>query len=186
MVKQFQIKKLLNDDQITNLVHKYGLNRQSKDEIQAALDAAFEPYILSTLAEMNGSIEEHRKLYIEASFHINKAQQLLTDLPHPAGKMSSRLESMQSTLNKLVDGSIGNAAERANRFMEKNLVRRLRDIWIANTPTPFHVGGDGSGKNPRDFLVDCFAAVSQVYPQITWFNALHPREADLMIKAIKR
>jgi len=186
MVKQFELKKLFTHAQITNLVQNFNLNRESATAIQDQIELAFKDYIISALSELTGSRDEYRQLYAEASFHLQKASKLLTGLPHPAGKMAQRLASMDTTLLKLVDGRIGNAAERANRFMEKNLVRKLKTIWENNTPTPFHVGGDSSGKNPRDFLVACFQTTGQHYPEIDWFVKLNILEADLLIKAIKR
>lgn len=186
MVKRFETKNLFSGSQITNLVQNFGLKRQNPADIQSALQQAFGDYILSALSELNGSTDEHRQLYVEASFHLQKAALLLDGLPHPAGKMATRLSNMETTLQKLTEGKIGNAAERANRFMEKNLVRKLREIWRNNTPTPFHTGGDDSGKNPRDFIVYCFHAAGAEYPELEWFNSLNRLEADMLIKAIKR
>ncbi len=186
MVKRFETKNLFDSSQITNMVQNFGLKRQEESDIQLALQQAFSDYILSALSEINGSTEEHRQLYIEASFHLQKAERLLDGLPHPAGKMATRLSTMEATLQKLIEGKIGSAAERANRFMEKNLIRKLREIWRNNTPNPFHAGGDDSGKNPRDFIVFCFHVVGTEYPELDWFKRLNRFEADLLIKAIKR
>ena len=65
---------------------------------------------------------------------------LLEGLPHPAGKTAYRISAMKDTLDKLIEGRGDFSAERATRFVEKNLVRRLRDIWVANTATPFSCG----------------------------------------------
>ena len=186
MVKRFETKNLFDSSQITNMVQNFGLKRQDTADIQLALQQAFGDYVLAALSEISGSPDEHRQLYLEASFHLQKAARLLNGLPHPAGKMANRLDTMETTLQKLVEGKIGSAAERANRFMEKNLVRKLREIWRNNTPNPFHAGGDDSGKNPRDFIVYCFHVVGQAYPEIEWFGKLNRIEADMLIKAIKR
>jgi hypothetical protein len=111
---------------------------------------------------------------------------LLEGLPHPAGKMAYRISTMNGTLEKLIEGRDDFAAERATRFVEKNLVRQLRDIWTANTATPFHSGSDNSGRNPRDFVICCFAAAGNQYPELTWFNSVDDEVADLLIKNIKR
>jgi len=186
MVKRFQVDTLFSAQNTKALAARFQLYRQSTEEIESALEAAFEPYILGILSELSGVTDEYRKLYIEAQYHLDIAARRLDGLPHPAGKMASRLETMHTTLGKLIDGEIGSAAERANRFMEKNLVRRLRDIWTTNTPTFFHAGGDDSGRNPRDYLVTCFHTVAESYPEIEWFAKLNTHEADLLIKAIKR
>jgi hypothetical protein len=93
---------------------------------------------------------------------------------------------MSDTLDKLIEGRSDFSAERATRFVEKNLIRRLRDIWASNTPTPFHAGFDNSGRNPRDFLLICLAAAGEQYPEITWFKSVDEKIADQLIKAIKR
>ena len=100
--------------------------------------------------------------------------------------MSYKIAAMVETLTKIIENSSELAAERATRFMKKNLVRRLRDIWISNTSTPFHVGGDGTGRNPRDFILCCFEAAGNQYPEITWFKQVDNAVADMLIKSIKR
>lgn len=186
MTQRFIVKELFTTTEITDLVQNFGLLRMPEIEIQRALQNAFSTYILSALEEQGDRPENNRKLYIEAAFHLGRAQALLEGLPHPAGKMAYRLSNMQDTLNKLIEGRDNFAADRANRFMEKNLVRRIRDIWITNTATPFHTGGDGSGKNPRDFILACFGAASSKYPEILWFQQVDHLIADMLIKGIKR
>lgn len=158
----------------------------SVDDIESAIQAAFSDYILAALSEVSGDEDNDKRIYSEANYHLIKASKLLEGMPHPAGKMSYRISNMTDTLNKLIEGRLNLGAERANRFMEKNLVRKLRDLWVANTSTPFHPHGDGTGKNPRDFLLQCFAAASHNYPEITWFKAVDNTVADILIKSIKR
>ncbi len=186
MVNKFQLKKLFTREGLTNLVQNYGFKRMSEEEIEFLLQNAFSDYVLVALTEFSGDKEELKKQYLEAIYHIGKAKILLEATPHPAGKMAYRLSKMADTLNKLVEGKDNFAAERASQFMEKNLVRRLRDLWCSNTSTPFHVGGDGSGRNPRDFLLDCFKAAGKHYPEIIWFNEVDHKLADEFIKNIKR
>jgi len=186
MTSSFKLKKLFAPEEITNLVQNFGLKRLSEEEIEYSIQSTFSDYILAALSEMSGEEESHQPLYIEAIFHLEKASKLLNGLPHPAGKMSYRLGTMTDTLNKLLEGRINTGVERAKRFMEKNLARKLRDIWIVNTATPFHAYGDGTGKNPRDFLLQCFVAAGKQYPEIQWFNEVDPKIADQLIKSIKR
>lgn len=186
MVNRFKLKNLFNPDELTKLVQNFGLKRMPAAEIEAALQKAFSDYILVSLSEQGGQGEEHRRLYIEAEYNLDKARKLLEGLPHPAGKMAYRIASMIDTLNKLVEGNNNFSAERANRFVEKNLVRRLRDIWISNTSTPFYVGSDGWGKSPRDFLLCCFTAAGEQYPELSWFKGVDENIADQLIKSIKR
>lgn len=186
MTRTFVLKKLFSPEKITELVHNFGFKRMSTAEIEITIQNAFSDYILSALSELGDDTKNNKKIYIEAAFHMDKARKLLEGMPHPAGKMAYRLNNMMDTLNKLVEGSDNFAAERANRFMEKNLVRRLRDLWVANTATPFHSGGDDSGRNPRDFILLCFAAAAKQYPEIHWFKEVNFTIADLLIKSIKR
>ena len=187
MTSRFQLKKLFNQAEITKIVHNFGFKRMSDAEFEQAIQKAFFDYILAALSEQNSlTAEDHRKRYIEANFHLDKAAKLLEGMPHPAGKMSFRINKMIDTLNKLIEGRINLAAERAARFMEKNLVRRLRDIWNSNTATPFHAYSDGSGRNPRDFILQCFAAAGKHYPEIQWFKDVDHVIADQLIKSIKR
>ena len=186
MVNQFVLKKLFNEDEIQGILKNFGFKRMTTVEFDAAVQKAFSDYVLVSLSELGAETEDHRRLYIEAQFHLQKSMKLLEGLPHPAGKMAYRISTMMDTLDKLVEGRSDFSAERATRFVEKNLVRQLRDIWITNTATPFHVGSDNSGCNPRDFLLYCFAAAGKQYPELTWFNSVDDIVADQLIKAIKR
>jgi len=186
MVNSFSLKTLLSKQDIQFISNNFGFQKYSNEQLNEAFQNAFHDYILVSLSEMGESLEENKRLYSEANFHLQKASKLLFGTPHPAGKMSIRLEKMSETLYKLIDGSLEISAQRATRFMEKNLARRLRDIWQANTSTSFYVGGDGSGKNPRDFLIYSFNCAGQQYPELEWFNQIDEKIADLLIKQIKR
>jgi len=186
MVTHFQLKTLFSSEEITILVQNFGFKRMTQDEIKENIQKSFSDYILSALSELNSDSNDNQKLYLEAVFHIEKARKLLEGMPHPGGKIAYRLSSMMDTLNKLIEGNDSFAAERATRFMEKNLVRRLKDLWLANTPTPFHSGGDDSGCNPRDFILRCFSAAGREYPEISWFSEVDFTIADSLIKSIKR
>lgn len=156
------------------------------DVLSEALEEAFNDYILLALSESGEQREEKSRVYLEAQFHIDKAMKLLQAMPHPAGKMSYRLGTMSETLTKIIEGGDQLSSGRAARFVEKNLVRKLRDIWLINTSTPFHAGIDGSGRNPRDFLMYCFEKAYAQYPEIEWFNAVTPPLADTLIKSVKK
>ena len=186
LVKRFKLKSLFRLDELNGMMQTFGLNRMSVESMEAALQLAFTDYVVVSLAEQGGHANEHRRLYIEAEFHLSKAQKLLEGLPHPAGKMSYRLYSMTSTLHKLIEGGDDFSAERATRFVEKNLVRRLRDIWTSNTSAPFSPGSDALGKGPRDFLLCCFTAAAKQYPELVWFQSVNEEIADQLIQSIKR
>lgn len=186
MVNQFSLKNLFTSEEISQIIELFGFKRMTKEEFRHALQTAFSDYVLLSLSELGGEIEDQKRIYLEAQFHLQRAMKLLEGLPHPAGKMAYRISTMNGTLEKLIEGRDDFAAERATRFVEKNLVRQLRDIWTANTATPFHSGSDNSGRNPRDFVLCCFAAAGNQYPELTWFNSVDDEVADLLIKNIKR
>lgn len=186
MVNRFKLKTLFAESTLNELIDNFGFHRQSPSEVKTSIEAAFQDYILSALSEIGDSAEDKKRIYIEASHHIQQASRLLQGMPHPAGKISYRLNSMNGTLNKLVEGTANFAEERATRFMEKNLIRRLRDIWQANTSTPFYAGADSYGHNPRDFVLSCMTAAGVQYPEIRWFSQVDERIADQLIKNIKR
>lgn len=186
MVNSFSLKTLLSEQDIQFISTNFGFQKYSNEELNEAFQNAFHDYILVSLSEMGESLEENKRLYSEANFHLQKASKLLLSTPHPAGKMSLRLTKMSNTLHKLIDGSLDISAQRATRFMEKNLARQLRSIWQANTSTSFYFGGDDSGKNPRDYLIFCFKCAGKQYPELEWFNQMDERIADVLIKQIKR
>jgi hypothetical protein len=186
LVNKFVVKKLFTQEQLSQVMHTYGFKRMTKEEFEASLQKAFSDYVLLSLSELGGETEDHKRLYLEAQFHLQKSMKLLEGLPHPAGKMAYRISTMSDTLGKLIEGRGDFSAERASRFVEKNLVRQLRDLWTSNTSTPFHAGSDNSGRNPRDFLLCCFAAAGEQYPELTWFKSVNDQVADQLIKMIKR
>lgn len=186
MVTTFKLKPLFSHEKIDTLVENFGLKRQPREELNKQLQHTFSDYIISALTEISEESKDNKKIYIEAAYHLDKARKLLEYKPHPAGKMAYRLGAMTDTLNKLIEGSDNFASERANRFMEKNLVRHLKEVWTNNTSTPFHTGSDGSGRNPRDFILFCFHAAFEAYPEIIWFKEVDFKIADKLIKSIKR
>lgn len=186
MTSRFTLKKLFTSEEITNLVQNFGFKRMCDEEIEYAIQSAFSDYVISALSEVASNTIENKRIYVEASYYLEKASKLLDNMPHPAGKMAYRLSDMMDTLQKLSQDKNNLGAERAARFMEKNLVRKLRDLWMLNTSTPFHAHGDDSGKNPRDFILQCFAAAGKTVPELTWFTSVDTTIADLLIKSIKR
>ena len=186
MVKRFTTKGLFSEDDVEFFINNFGLKRMKPDTLQTFLQEAFDDYIVLALSEQGDEREDKVRVYLEAQYNIDKASKLLESMPHPAGKMSYRLQSMSETLTKLVEGEDNFSASRAARFVEKNLVRKLRDIWMINTSTPFHAGIDGTGRNPRDYLLFCFDKAYAQYPQIQWFNNVTPQLADSLIKSVKK
>ena len=186
MTRRFQLKTLFTSDELADFKANFGLIRDDQETLNERIQSAFLDYVIVALTETSGTQEDNHKLYLEAIYHIDKAKKLLENQPHPAGKMAYRLSAMTDTLNKLVEGKDNFSAERAQRFMEKNLIRRLKDIWTTNSSTPFHTGGDDTGRNPRDFIATCCSAAGKAYPEIIWLNQVNIKLADILIKSIKK
>lgn len=190
MVKSFALKQLLTLEEVAEMVEIFHFRKRQFDakELQQALQDVFSDYVFCALDEIGDMNEDKTKIYIEASYHLEKAHKLLEGMPHPAGKMSFRLSSMQNTLSKLIEGNDNFAADRASRFMEKNLIRKLRDFWQLATSQSFRAGnssGKGEGSNPRDFIIYCLQAAAKHYPEIEWFSSMDTKIADSMIRKIR-
>lgn len=184
MRSSFAVKPILSVDQAQQIALRFGLRAQA-ESLHAAITEAFSDYILLALSEEIETRQQRDGHYEEAILQLRKAQMLLQGQPHPAGSMASKLEKMQSTLRKVIDNQSEIAEERAKRFVELNLIRRLRELWQRYTNTPFYVGLDGSGRSPHDFLRLCFDLASATYPEITWFSAVNDRAIDYMLRAIR-
>jgi len=185
MSKQFTLKPLFSAEKLTTLVQHYGFRRMSEADIADRLQAIFQEYVLLALSEMNGTVEERNAAYNEAIWYIGKAQKLLTGQPHPAGKMAQKLKEMAGSLNNVVQGEGNQAADRAKRFVEKNLVRKLKQLWENNTAAPFSGELHFDGHSAVEFLLDCFTAAGAAYPEIDWFDSVTPEIAAKLIKSVR-
>lgn len=185
LVNIFKLKTFFSGADYTYFDEHFGIRLVAKTELSQRIEAAFQDYILAALSELGDQRENKSKIYIEARYHLDKAQALLKAMPHPAGKMSQKLSNMSETLQKMIEGSDSFSASRATRFMEMNLVRKLRDLWIQGTGSTFQPGGD-DGKNPKDFILYCFKKAGEAYPEITWFNDVDERVADILIKGVRK
>ena len=185
MSKTFKLKLIFNEAKITELVQKYGLKRMSNEELSAELHTIFEDYILIALSELSSSVEERNAAYNEAIWYITKAQKLLAGQPHPAGKMAAKLKDMCNTLNTVIQGEDNNGADRAKRFVEKNLVRKLRQFWQANTAQPFTPDIHFDGHSPVEFILDCFACAGASFPEIEWFDQVDASTASKLIRSTR-
>lgn len=184
MVTTFSVTPLLTAEQAEAMALRFGL-KVPAEHLSEAITDAFSDYILLALSEEIETRQQRDRHYLEAIEHLQSAQELLRGQPHPAGGMVGKLEKMHATLRKVIDNRSEIAEERARRFVELNLVRRLRDVWQRYTNTPFYVGLDGSGRAPHDYLRLCFSAAAAHYPEIAWFNAINDRAIDYMLRAVK-
>ncbi|BFM06438.1 hypothetical protein GCM10025791_10070 [Halioxenophilus aromaticivorans] len=184
MGRSFVVKPLMGTDQAEQFALRYGFKVQPQTLVVSVSDA-FSDYIVLALSEQLESRQQRDEHYRQAIEYLQKAQALLRGQPHPAGGMVNKLEKMQLTLDKVIDNRSEVAEERAKRFVELNLVRRLRDVWQRYTNTPFYVGLDGSGRSPHDYLRQCFELALAQYPEIEWLGAVNDRAIDFMLKAIR-
>lgn len=184
MSQTFIVKALLDEPQAEAFALRFGLKVEPTVLVNALRDA-FSDYILLALSEQIESRQLRDEHYLQAIEYMAKAQALLLGQPHPAGGMAGKLEKMQTTLRKVIDNQSEIAEERARRFVELNLVRRLRDVWQRYTNTPFYVGLDGSGRSPHDYLSQCFQLAQAQYPEIDWLGAVNDRAIDYMLKTIR-
>ena len=183
--KPFTLKPLFSPEKITHLVQKYGFIRQTEEEISTKLHSIFEEYIVLALSEMSGSIEERNAAYNEAIWYFSKAQKLLQGQPHPAGKMAAKLDDMSKTLTSVIEGADQNGAERAKRFVEKNLARKLKQFWQSNTATPFTPDICFDGHSAIEFLLECFGLAAQSFPEIEWFSQVDAHTASKLIRSVR-
>ena len=129
MVSTFKLKNIFDDDFCTSMSKKYGFLNIDNNEIRENLENTFKDFIILILSENNAyTLEERNKLYQEAIYSLEHTSKLLKGMPHPASSMSYKLTKMSETLKKV---TIGNkkGKTKANRFIEKNLVRKFIVFW---------------------------------------------------------
>ena len=186
MINTFVLKDLFSQEQLEDLISEFSFGNTTTSELELAIRDAFRDYVISALSEMSGATEEHQKLYVEAIYPLERASKLLQDLPHPAGKISTRLSVMADTLKKLASGQQNFDSERASRFVEKNLIRRLKQVWDNNTQVSFFDHSAEEQGAPMHFVRLCLNAAGRCYPEIVWFASVDNARADSLIKSIKR
>ncbi len=182
MVNKFQVKKIFSEQRLEEMIQEFAFLNISPESLGNLFQNAFSDYVLSAFSEMSGAIQDHRRLYVEAVYHTKKATKLLRGLPHPAGKMAIRLSAMSDTLEKLANGQQNVDAERATRFLEKNLVRRLKHIWTSHARTSFFDNPDMA----RKYLIVCLNSAGQQYPEIAWLSSVDDKVAETLMKSIRR
>ena len=185
MINRFKLKTIFNETQLKELIKDFNF-RETVHSLEGSIQNAFSDYIINALSEMSGSTDENKRLYVEAVYYLQKGQKLLEGLPHPAGKMANRLSTMVSTLNKLSSDQQNISAERANRFIEKNLIRRLRHVWECNTEVLFFDFSSEQRVTSREYLLRCLNAAGKQYPEITWLSLVDHKSVDSLIRSIKR
>ena len=90
-------------------------------------------------------------------------------MPHPASSMSYKLSKMSETLKKVTSGN-KKEKSKANRFIEKNLIRKFILFWDTNSPDKFFTEKDKINYEICKCFLDCSKKISSKYPEIEWFR----------------
>tara|TARA_B110000003_G_scaffold103041_1_gene105272 strand:+ start:613 stop:1161 length:549 start_codon:yes stop_codon:yes gene_type:complete len=164
----FELKNIFNDDFCKSLKKTYGLNNEN--QIANMLQDTFRDFIILILSENNSyTVEERNKLYNEAIYNLQHTSKLLQGMPHPASSMSYKLSKMSETLKKVTSGN-KKEKSKANRFIEKNLIRKFILFWDANSPDKFFTEKDKINYEICKCFLDCSKKISSKYPEIEWFR----------------
>ena len=170
MTSIFKLKDIFNNDFCESLCVKYKLNKKIGDEISISLQNTFRDFIILILSENNSyTVEERNKLYNEAIYNLQHTSKLLQGMPHPASSMSYKLIKMSETLKKVTSGS-KKEKSKANRFIEKNLIRKFIVFWNTNSSEKFLLENNKINYNICKCFFDCSQKISSEYPEIEWFK----------------
>lgn len=170
MTTTFELKNIFNDDFCKSLCKSYGFKNEGQNEIANILQDTFRDFIILILSENNSyTVEERNKLYNEAIYNLQHTSKLLQGMPHPASSMSYKLSKMSETLKKVTSGS-KKEKSKANRFIEKNLIRKFILFWDANNPNKFLLDKNRINYDICKCFLDCAKKISSEYPEIEWFR----------------
>ena len=170
MVSNFRLKNVFDENYCRSLIKNYSFDINNNEEFSNELLTAFKDFIILILSENNSySIEERNKLYNEAIYNLQHTSKLLQGMPHPASSMSYKLNKMSETLKKVI---IGGKKEKsnANRFIEKNLVRKFIAFWDKYNNNKFLSSNKEINYKVCDCFLDCSKKISDNYPEIEWFR----------------
>jgi len=166
----FQIKDIFDENFCLSLQKKYNLNIKVSDKISHELHKTFNDFMILVLSENNSyTIEERNKIYIESIFNLQKTSKLLEGMPHPASSMSYKLLKMSETLQKITRGG-KKEKSKANRFIEKNLVRKFILFWDLHSNEKYLSCENKINYNICKCFLDCSKKISQKHSGIEWFD----------------
>ncbi|MAW48646.1 MAG: hypothetical protein CMQ85_00860 [Gammaproteobacteria bacterium] len=171
MTSTFQLKDIFDDSFYNLLCEKYNFNAEYKANISKEISNVFRDFIILILSENNSySVEERNRLYNEAIYNLQHTSKLLKGMPHPASSMSYKLLKMSETLKKVTSGS-KKEKSKANRFIEKNLIRKFILFWDTYNEKKFLSAENKINYNVCECFLDCSNKISSVYPEIEWFKS---------------
>ena len=90
-------------------------------------------------------------------------------MPHPASSMSYKLLKMSETLQKITRGG-KKEKSKANRFIEKNLVRKFILFWDLHSNEKYLSCENKINYDICKCFLDCSKKISQKHSGIEWFD----------------
>ena len=170
MTSTFELKNIFDNKFCQLLCDVYKFDEQNLNIMSNELSDVFRDFIILVLSENNSySVEERNKLYNEAIYNLQHASKLLKGMPHPASSMSYKLLKMSDTLKKVTSGN-KKEKSKANRFIEKNLVRKFILFWDKNSINKYLSPENKINYDVCKCFFECSKKISSVYPEIEWFR----------------
>lgn len=170
MASTFKLKNIFDEDYCKFLIKNYSFETNDYEIFSNELSIAFKDFIILILSENNSyTIEERNKLYNEAIYNLQHTSKLLKGMPHPASSMSYKLLKMSETLKKVISGGKREKSN-ANRFIEKNLIRKFIIFWDKYSTNKFLTSDKEINYKICECFLDCSKKIATTYPEIEWFK----------------
>ncbi len=187
MAQRFSLKPLFSDAQAKLALEQFSIGLDTHQYCEAIQEAFFDYTLLALNEVAIESLEERNRLFVEAQAHLKQASNLLRGQQHPAGPMALKIDKFVKTLQVVVEGRHTPAKEKAMRFVEKNLGRKLKQFWLQQSKLPFGPGSIKSnmGNNVTAFFKLCFEQASKAYPEIDWFAYHDESSINRLISSIR-
>lgn len=186
MAQPFKVRELFSLQQCEQMLNAFNFSRATAIELQQMIQEAFRDYIILALSEeLSDSREDRNRTYIEAAWHLEKAEKLLKDAPHPGNNIASKLERFIKTLRTISESQEGDSQMRATRFMEKNLARNLRNVWENASTQAFLTDKAEHTNNMTHFISQCLFAAKAAYPEISWFQGLNKKTITVLVRSLR-
>lgn len=192
MASPFTLRPIVTETDTATMINRYGLTGVSAGALVDAIHNAFHDYILLSLSEASGqTTDERNRVYLEAIMHLDRADKLLQSQPHPAGPMAYKIRKMIRSLNTVMEGREDKQV-RANRFVEKNLGRKLKQTFLRYRPVDAESGASEVDAPPpgergalRAFMLECLAAAAEQYPEITFFSDQDEESVAFLLRTLR-
>jgi len=170
LTSTFELKNIFEKKFCELIKKNYNFKENNLEKISNNLLNTFRDFIILVLSENNSySIEERNKIYLEAIHNLQHSSKLLKGMPHPASSMSYKLLRMSETLKKVTSGN-KKEKTKANRFIEKNLIRKFILFWDTFSEDKFLSKENKINYKICECFMQCSQEISKVYPDIEWFK----------------